>query len=247
MLCVFESCSTNKQSRRKNIKDGVQFIPFPTTDYSNEELRRLAKKRLHWWCRIAGVDYTDTLLNQLHVCSLHFVKGTAAQLWDTFSPDWIPTLSIPVGTVNRLHPLPGESCDDFIKSEQHSEETIANPLLDETPDPIALRTELIDELIAYPIGRTYHLLNDESETASATPYDVKNLANTLKGCLTRTSNVGRMVFETNAPHVPERMFSGNSSITSVDLSTEPRWETERNIMKLQNSVLGLIAMFDENE
>ncbi|XP_053673723.1 uncharacterized protein LOC128723983 [Anopheles nili] len=244
MPCVIANCETNQQTMKKNNKDGIRFIQFPTTDYANDKLRRLAKKRLYWWCLMCGVDFTTTLINQLHICSRHFFKGNCAPLWDEHNPDWIPSLYIS----HDLHRTPMlssvQDCNEFIRNEQLTEESIANPLMDQDPDHATLRTLLVDEIIAYSIGRTYFLLDEENGKPSTMIYDAKCLSKELKKCLTPTSAVGKMVLETNAPHCPEGMFCHNSNVTEMDLSEEPRWETEKIIMSLQHSVLNLINLMD---
>uniref|UniRef100_A0A182Q4M2 Uncharacterized protein n=1 Tax=Anopheles farauti TaxID=69004 RepID=A0A182Q4M2_9DIPT len=169
-------------------------------------------------------------------------EGNSAQLWDVHNPDWIPSLYLPPRSLEPLNLSTPQNCEEFIKNEQQTEDSIANPLLDEQPDHSARRTLLIDEIIAYPIGRTYFTLDDEREgKPNPASYDpTRNLPTDLKQCLTKSSLVGRMVLEANAPTCPERIFSPNSTVTQLDLSTAPRWETERTIMTLQHSVLELI-------
>uniref|UniRef100_A0A182MD08 THAP-type domain-containing protein n=1 Tax=Anopheles culicifacies TaxID=139723 RepID=A0A182MD08_9DIPT len=230
---------------KKNHQDKVRFISFPTTDYVNDGMRKLAKKRLYWWCRVCGVDFTTTLINQLHICSRHFVKGNCAPLWDVHNPDWIPSLFIPPHARQPVSVSTKENCEEFLRNEQLTEESIANPLLDRKPDSVALRSLLIDEIIAYPIGRTYFLLDDESNESSTVPYDAKQMSKELKKYLSKSTPIGRMVLEPNAPDCPERMFSSNDTLTELDLSVPPRWETETIIMRLQNSMLELINVLDE--
>uniref|UniRef100_A0A182SXT6 THAP-type domain-containing protein n=1 Tax=Anopheles maculatus TaxID=74869 RepID=A0A182SXT6_9DIPT len=210
-------------------------------------MRALAKKRLYWWCRICGVDFTTTLINQLHICSRHFYKGNYAPLWDVHNPDWVPSLYIPQQTRKTVDLSTEESCEEFLRNEQLTEESIANPLLDRKPDSAALRSLLIDEIIAYPIGRTYFLLDDESKDFRTAPYDVKQLSKELKRCLSKSTPIGRMVLEPHAQDCPPRMFSPNETVTQLDLSKPPRWETEKTIMRLQNSMLELINVLDEDD
>ncbi|XP_049283854.1 uncharacterized protein LOC125764067 [Anopheles funestus] len=245
MPCMFESCKTNHQTMKKNNQEKIRFISFPTTDFTNEEMRNLAKKRLYWWCRVCGVDFTTTLINQLHICSRHFLKGNCAPLWDVHNPDWIPSLYIPQQARQPVNVSTEESCAEFLRNEQLTEESIANPLLDRQPDNSALRSLLIDEIIAYPIGRTYFLLDNENDESSNAPYDAKQLSRELKKCFSESTPIGRMVLQPQASDCPPRMFSTNDTITELDLSMPPRWETERIIMRLQNSVLELINVLDE--
>ncbi|XP_052892309.1 uncharacterized protein LOC128300329 [Anopheles moucheti] len=245
MPCMFESCKTNRQTIKQNNQEKIRFISFPTTDFANDEMRKLAKKRLYWWCRVCGVDYTTTLINQLHICSRHFLKGNCAPLWDVHNPDWIPSLYIPQQARQPVNVTTEEKCEEFLRNEQLTEELIANPLLDQKPDSFALRSLLIDEIIAYPIGRTYFLLDNESDELKTAPYDAKQLPKELKKCLSKSTPIGRMVLEPHAPHCPPRMFSFNDTVTELDLSVPPRWETEKVIMRLQNSMLELINVLNE--
>uniref|UniRef100_A0A182XL54 THAP-type domain-containing protein n=1 Tax=Anopheles quadriannulatus TaxID=34691 RepID=A0A182XL54_ANOQN len=244
MVCLFESCESNRQTAKKNHENGIRFISFPTTDYTSEQMRKLAKKRLYWWCRICGVDFTTTLINQLHICSRHFIKDNCAPLWDVHNPDWLPSLFIPPQTREPVDASTIESCKEFLRHEQLTEESIANPLLDQRPDHSALRTLLIDEIIAYPIGRTYFLLDDESDHSTPSTYSARQLAKELKKCVSKSTPIGRMVLERNAPDCPERMFSSGSTVTQLDLSVPPRWEMEKTIMTLQHSVLELLNHLD---
>ncbi|XP_050072284.1 uncharacterized protein LOC126560366 [Anopheles maculipalpis] len=245
MPCMFEACKTNQQTMKKNNQENIRFISFPTTDFASEQMRALAKKRLYWWCRICGVDFTTTLINQLHICSRHFYKGNSAPLWDVHNPDWVPSLYIPQSARDRVDVSTEESCEEFIRNEQLTEESIANPLLDRRPDSSALRALLIDEIIAYPIGRTYFLLDDESKRSA--PYNVKQLSKELKRYLSKSTPIGRMVLEPHAQDCPPRMFSSNGTVTELDLSKPPRWETEKIIMRLQNSMLELINVLDGDD
>uniref|UniRef100_A0A182Y3G8 Uncharacterized protein n=1 Tax=Anopheles stephensi TaxID=30069 RepID=A0A182Y3G8_ANOST len=247
MPCMFVSCKTNQQTAKKNSQENIRFISFPTTDFASDQMRALAKKRLYWWCRICGIDFTTTLINQLHICSRHFYKGTCAPLWDVHNPDWVPSLYLPQQALTDRAPNVSteESAEEFIRHEQLTEEAIANPLLDRKPDSSALRSLLIDEIIAYPIGRTYFLLDDESKDSRTVPYDVKQLSKELKRCLSKSTPIGRMVLDPHAQDCPPRMFSPNEAITQLDLSKPPRWETEKIIMRLQNSILELINVLNE--
>uniref|UniRef100_A0A182KCE7 THAP-type domain-containing protein n=1 Tax=Anopheles christyi TaxID=43041 RepID=A0A182KCE7_9DIPT len=244
MLCLFGSCETNQNPMKKNHEEGVRFISFPTTDYKSEPMRKLSKKRLYWWCRICGVDFTTTLINQLHICSRHFVKGNCAPLWDVYNPDWLPSLYIPPQSRDPVDASTVEGCKQFIRHEKLTEESIANPLVDKKPDHSALRTLLIDDIIAYPIGRAYFLLDNESDHSSLAAYNVRQLPKELKKCLSKSTPIGRMVLESNSPDCPERMFSSGNAVTQLDLSVLPRWETEKTIMTLQHSVLELINSLD---
>uniref|UniRef100_A0A182PCP4 THAP-type domain-containing protein n=1 Tax=Anopheles epiroticus TaxID=199890 RepID=A0A182PCP4_9DIPT len=244
MLCLFESCVSNRQTSKKNHAEGVRFISFPTTDYASEQMRRLAKKRLYWWCRICGIDFTTTLINQFHICSRHFIKANCAPLWDVYNPDWLPSLFIPPKARNPVDTSTLESCNEFVCQETLNEESIANPLLDQRPDHSALRTVLIDDIIAYPIGRTYFLLDDESVHSNPASYDVRRMPRELKKCLSKTSPIGSMMMEPNAPICPEQMFATGNTVTQLDLSIPPRWETEKTITALQHSILELINLLD---
>ncbi|XP_052865769.1 uncharacterized protein LOC128272078 [Anopheles cruzii] len=249
MRCLFEDCVSNK-AKQVNTQDvAVRFYPFPVTDYASDQLRRLAKKQLYWWCRTCGVDNTGTLLNQLAICSRHFLRGTSAPLWDVYNPDWVPSLYIPPNKVHRAVPQPNEY-GEFIANEQSAEESIANPFWDQKPDTKALRIELIDEIIGYQIGGAYALLDERGDVHrhKVGPCDVSRLPEELKKCLSRDSSLGKLAYAKAARTVrPERMFSANSAVTPVDLATTPRSESERIIMKLQHSVLELINLLNETE
>uniref|UniRef100_A0A182U043 Uncharacterized protein n=1 Tax=Anopheles melas TaxID=34690 RepID=A0A182U043_9DIPT len=170
--------------------------------------------------------------------------GNCAPLWDVYNPDWLPSLFIPTQTREPVDASTIESCKEFLRHEQLTEESIANPLLDQRPDHSVLRTLLIDEIIAYPIGRTYFLLDDESDHSTRSTYSARQLAKELKKCISRSTPIGRMVLERNAPDYPERMFSSDSTVTQLDLSVPPRWEMEKTIMTMQHSVLELLNRLD---
>ncbi|XP_050082587.1 uncharacterized protein LOC126569493 [Anopheles aquasalis] len=228
MRCLFENCNSSGPA------GVVRYFPFPVTDYACDRLRRLAKKRFFWWCRICGVDHTR-MLHQLWVCSQHFLTGRCAPLWDVYDPDWVPSLYIPA--IKRAVPSANKfNENDFIDKENLAEERITNPFWETT---VTLRNELIDEIIAYPIGRAYAILDGQNDLHRncGAAYDITGLPEDLRNCLTRNSSV---------PGAAPELFSSNAAaITIVNLALQPRWETEQIIMKLQHSVLQLINLMEE--
>uniref|UniRef100_A0A2M4AW23 THAP-type domain-containing protein n=1 Tax=Anopheles triannulatus TaxID=58253 RepID=A0A2M4AW23_9DIPT len=238
MRCLFEGCE-NYKFRDSKGQDAVRYFPFPVTDYACDRLRQLAKKRLFWWCRICGV--ANTASRMVMVCSKHFLKGSCAQLWDVYDPDWVPSLYIPSGGVGTKRSIPSANFEkDFIDGEKLDEERITHSFWETNPDAITLRNELIDEIIAYPIGRAYTILDEQKPLLRrncGAAYDVIRLPEELKNCLSHHSSL---------PGVAPELFSSNArAVTLVNLALQPRWETERIIMKLQHSVLELINLMDE--
>uniref|UniRef100_A0A2M3ZCE4 THAP-type domain-containing protein n=1 Tax=Anopheles braziliensis TaxID=58242 RepID=A0A2M3ZCE4_9DIPT len=240
MRCLFEGCENSESPENKG-QDAVRYFPFPVTDYICDRLRRLAKKRLYWWCRICGVDHTR-MLHQLAVCSKHFLKGSCASLWDVYDPDWVPSLYIPASGAGTKRSIPSATkinWNDFIGNEKMALERITNQFWETNPDSFTLWNGLINEIIAYPIRRAYAILdgqNDLHRYCSAA-YDVTDLPEDLRNSFTRHSSVPGLA--------PEMYFSNVRAVTIVNLALQPRWETERIIMKLQHSVLELINMMEE--
>ncbi|XP_035775069.1 uncharacterized protein LOC118457529 isoform X2 [Anopheles albimanus] len=242
MRCLFEGCE-NCKSPESKVQNAVRYYSFPVTDYACDRLTRLAKKRLFWWCRICGVDHTQRL-HQLAVCSKHFLKGSCAALWDIYDPDWVPSLYIP-GKKRSMPSAKGANENDFIDNETLTEERITNSFWETNPDPVRLRIELIDEIIAYPIGRAYAILHGQNRlrrnygSMSRIQHDVTDLPEELRNCLTHQSL-------SSMPRVAPELFSSNAkAVTIVNLALQPRWETERTIMKLQHSVLELLNLMEE--
>ena len=50
------------------------------------------ERRRRWISAISRGDLTDFILENVRVCSKHFVSGQAAKDWDRFNVDWVPTL-----------------------------------------------------------------------------------------------------------------------------------------------------------
>ncbi|XP_049531759.1 uncharacterized protein LOC125949103 [Anopheles darlingi] len=240
MRCLFEGCEKHESLPSKG-QGAVRYFPFPVTDYACDRLRQLAQKRLFWWCRICGVDQTR-ILHPLSVCSKHFLKGFCAPLWDVFDPDWIPSLYIPAGGAGTKRSIPSANKlngNDFIENEKMTVERITNPFWKTSPDATTIRNELIDEIISYPIGRVYSMLDEQSDLHRnyGAAYDVTHLPDELRNCLSRHSSL---------PGAAPELFSCNArAVTLVNLAMQPVWETERIIMKLQHSVLELINLMNE--
>ncbi|XP_035775072.1 uncharacterized protein LOC118457529 isoform X4 [Anopheles albimanus] len=98
---------------------------------------------------------------------------------------------------------------------------------------------------AYPIGRAYAILHGQNRlrrnygSMSRIQHDVTDLPEELRNCLTHQSL-------SSMPRVAPELFSSNAkAVTIVNLALQPRWETERTIMKLQHSVLELLNLMEE--
>lgn len=58
-----------------------------------EEIEQLSiERRRLWLAAISRDDLSENILENDRVCGKHFVSGKAANLWDRFNPDWIPSL-----------------------------------------------------------------------------------------------------------------------------------------------------------
>ena len=92
LLCVVIGCL----KRSECDKHLVSFHRLPAVhDREGKEDFELRKKRRDGY--LAAISRQDIDVNELHkyrICSLHFVSGWPADLYDTTNPSWLPTLNL---------------------------------------------------------------------------------------------------------------------------------------------------------
>jgi len=92
VLCAVISCSKLSECDK-----GVSFHRLPAVhDCEGKEDFELRKKRRDGY--LVAISRED--INELHrcrICSLHFVSGWPADLYDTTNPNWLPTMNLAIG------------------------------------------------------------------------------------------------------------------------------------------------------
>ena len=57
-----------------------------------KEAQKLSfETRTRWISAISWSDLTEKILANDRVCRRHFISGRAAQIWDKYNVDWVPT------------------------------------------------------------------------------------------------------------------------------------------------------------
>ena len=69
-------------------------VPKVLTNQGEQTERLSSERRTLWLAAISRDDLTEKILENDRVCGKHFISGRAAQLWDRFNPDWIPTVHL---------------------------------------------------------------------------------------------------------------------------------------------------------
>lgn len=91
VLCVILGCS----SRSGRDKDVSFFrIPAVIATRGSAEKELTQRRRDGYLAAISREHITDKILKNDRICSKHFVSGKPAYLYDTTSPDWLPTLNL---------------------------------------------------------------------------------------------------------------------------------------------------------
>ena len=91
MHCIVVGCGS------KSGKHKVKFhcIPKIISNQGEEHEELTAERRRRW---ISAVSRGDTeekrVLESERVCSLHFVSGKAAAVWDKYNVDWVPSVNL---------------------------------------------------------------------------------------------------------------------------------------------------------
>ncbi|CAH3145832.1 unnamed protein product [Porites lobata] len=91
VLCAVFGCGT------RSVRDkGISMARIPSViTTQGEEMRELSEERRNKWISaISREDLTDSILEHGRVCGKHFISGQAANLWERYDPDWVPTQNL---------------------------------------------------------------------------------------------------------------------------------------------------------
>ena len=92
VLCCVVDCS------KRSGRDKVMFfrIPAVITQWGAQERELSERRRRDFLAAIGRADLNGTKLSNARICSLHFVSGSPASLFDdtNVSGDWVPTLKL---------------------------------------------------------------------------------------------------------------------------------------------------------
>ena len=73
----------------------LHFARVPSVTNQGEEAEKLSfERQSRWISAISQSDLTEIILANDRVCSHHFVSGRAANSWDKYNVDWVPTLNL---------------------------------------------------------------------------------------------------------------------------------------------------------
>lgn len=95
--CLMLNCSNKSGKAGKRLtQDELRFSHVPSVIRHQGELQEQIsdERRRRWNSAINRADITEEKLNRDRVCHRHFVSGKAAQPWDQFNVDWVPTLNL---------------------------------------------------------------------------------------------------------------------------------------------------------
>ncbi|XP_074542190.1 uncharacterized protein LOC141802550 [Halichoeres trimaculatus] len=82
---------TNRSDREKHLK----FFRLPKTIANQgEECKQLSEERRRLWLAKLHQDFRGKNLDNIRVCSQHFLSGTKAYLHRKDDPDWVPSLNM---------------------------------------------------------------------------------------------------------------------------------------------------------
>ena len=90
-FCLIVGCG-NKSDKCPNV--AFCRVPKVLTNQGEQTERLSSERRTLWLAAISRDDLTEKILENDRVCGKHFISGRAAQLWDRFNPDWIPTVHL---------------------------------------------------------------------------------------------------------------------------------------------------------
>jgi len=157
VICAVINCS-NQTSRRPSeghssgSKNKVSYYRFPAvTDYYGKKDFELRKKHLEGY--LAAISRDDinpaTLVLEDHdyrVCSRHFVSGKPADLYDTTSPDWLPTLHMGHSKKTKNDQVVSANIERYERAAERDRKRI---LLEKIEDELpGIMSELIDGTIS---------------------------------------------------------------------------------------------------
>ena len=95
VLCLIVGCG-NKTGKIRPTAEKVSFFRVPCVVVNQGEYMEelTAERRRRWISAISRENLTDSILENVRVCSKHFVSGEPAKDWDRFNVNWFPTLCL---------------------------------------------------------------------------------------------------------------------------------------------------------
>ncbi|WAR07398.1 hypothetical protein MAR_017356 [Mya arenaria] len=88
-------CSVIGCSNRKDREKDLQYYRIPAViKNQGDECERLSTNRRRQWLAQLGQSFENKNIDNVRICSAHFVKGKRADLYDQLNPDWIPTINL---------------------------------------------------------------------------------------------------------------------------------------------------------
>ena len=95
VICLVISCGNKTGKKRSNVEK-VRFFRVPRVIVNQGEYTEelTSERRRMWISAISREDLTDDILERDRVCSQNFVSGEAANDWDRFNVDWVPTFHL---------------------------------------------------------------------------------------------------------------------------------------------------------
>ena len=90
IFCVISCC-------KRSGRDDVSFyrIPAVVTHRGKEEEELLKERRAGFLAAISRIDLdSNKRIENVRICSRHFISGAPAAVLDRFNADWLPTLHL---------------------------------------------------------------------------------------------------------------------------------------------------------
>lgn len=97
-FCAVVGC-TNRSNREKS--KSFYRLPAVVKNQGKETHVLSAKRRAVWLSRLRRADLKDSQYSTVRICSVHFVKGKPASLYEQDDPDWAPSLRLGHSTVKE--------------------------------------------------------------------------------------------------------------------------------------------------
>ena len=91
-FCACVGCSNHWP---RNIDKSFSRLPTVITHHQGEQTRALSEQRQRLWlAAIKRQDIKAKNFQHVRVCSDHFICGKPSALYDSTSPDWVPSLKM---------------------------------------------------------------------------------------------------------------------------------------------------------
>ena len=91
VICIVVGCLKCSE-RDKNVS--FHRIPAVNCLHGKEDFELRKKRRDGYLAAISREDIDTSALHKYRICSRNFVSGEMANLYDTTSPSWLPTLNL---------------------------------------------------------------------------------------------------------------------------------------------------------